>query len=350
MPIVTLDRIAYHAKVNRSTVSLALRNHPRISAETRDRIRKLATEMGYHTDPLVTALTEVRRLSGCPQHAVIAYVTNYSTRYGWRPPYHKRPDYFPGASERSSELGYRLEHFWLGEPGMTPRSFWRILWTRGVRGIIVGRLPPGESSLPLLWDHFPVVALGMTLREPTLHRVSEDFYEGASKAMREMQDLGYKRIGFVFSEEDDSPPVGNRWLGAYLYHQRFLLSPEDIPPLPHVEGQDHFAEFRHWFTEHKPDAILATHGYTVVEWLNRMGYDVPGAIGVASLVEDLAFRKMAGIYCDASKLGAVAAEMLVGLIYRREMGIPANAHEVMLGGDWRKGETVREQCVGSGQA
>ncbi|MFT3867832.1 MAG: LacI family DNA-binding transcriptional regulator [Nibricoccus sp.] len=352
MPKITLERIAHRAKVNRSTVSLALRNHPRISLRTRERVRKLAAEMGYHTDPLVTALTEAKRMRGGSQHAVIAYVTNYPTRYGWKPPYHNRPDYFPGTSERLAELGYHLEHFWLGEPGMTARSFWKILWTRGVRGIVIGRLPPGQSSLPLFWEHFPVVTVGMTLREPAIHRVTEDFYEGASKALQEMRALGYRRIGFVFSEENDSPLVGDRWLGAYLYHQLFLPRPANIPPLSYASGRDHFAEFRSWFLEHEPDAILATHGSVVVEWLNKMGYTVPEHVGVASLTDEPGPTniKMAGISCAPGRLGSVAAEMMVGLIHRREKGIPANAHEVMLEGEWRKGETVRAQGMTSDQA
>src|SRR5215216_2735722 len=43
---VTLSDIATHAKVHVTTVSLALRNHPRLPTETRERIQALAKKMG----------------------------------------------------------------------------------------------------------------------------------------------------------------------------------------------------------------------------------------------------------------------------------------------------------------
>lgn len=33
------------------------------------------------------------------------------------------PDQTSGAAEPATELGYKLEHFWLTEPGMTPARF-----------------------------------------------------------------------------------------------------------------------------------------------------------------------------------------------------------------------------------
>jgi len=52
----TLVRLARHAGVAASTVSRALRNDPRISAEVRDRIVALALEVGYTTNALARSL------------------------------------------------------------------------------------------------------------------------------------------------------------------------------------------------------------------------------------------------------------------------------------------------------
>ena len=52
----TLEDVALKAGVHRTTVSLALREHPRIPAATRMRIKAIAAKLGYRINPLVSAL------------------------------------------------------------------------------------------------------------------------------------------------------------------------------------------------------------------------------------------------------------------------------------------------------
>jgi len=53
---VSIKDIAQTAGVSPSTVSRALSDHPRISAETKERIRRLAEEMGYTPSLLARSL------------------------------------------------------------------------------------------------------------------------------------------------------------------------------------------------------------------------------------------------------------------------------------------------------
>lgn len=335
-----MQDIAARARVHRSTVSLALRDHPRISLEVRRKIQALAQKMGYRTNPLVAALMRSRRGGRAVKHVVIAYVTNYPTRYGWRPPHHDRPDYFPGAVARAQELGYKVEHFWLGEPGMTVDRFCNILSNRGINGVLIGRLPPGQQSLQLLWERFSCVALGRTLRSPTLHHVTEDHHAGAWMAMEQLISRGFRRPGFVFTDADDSPRVGDRWLGGYL-RQQLRLQPEDrIPPLPFDPNVDHARFFSDWLERWQPDALLATQAEPMAAWLKTLGKSVPRDIKVATLVNDHPEHGWTGVHCSPDKLGALAVEMLVGLLYRGETGIPTDPHEVLLSGEWHEGKTL----------
>ncbi len=57
-PKATLDDVARSAGVHRTTVSLALRNHPRIPQATRDRVKQIANDLGYRINPLVSALMQ----------------------------------------------------------------------------------------------------------------------------------------------------------------------------------------------------------------------------------------------------------------------------------------------------
>ena len=333
----TLQDVANRARVHRSTVALALRDHPRISAATREKIKAIATTLGYRINPFVAALMQSRRSGSAVRHATLAFVTNYPTRFGWRPQFHDRPDFFPGAADRAREFGYKLEPFWLAEPGMTPARFRDILVTRGVHGLIVGRMPPGQNALELTWERFSCVALGMTLRAPRLHHVTENHFDTAWQGMQQCLARGYRRVGFVFSEANDSPRVGDRWLGAYML-QQLKFRRGDRPGLCPGAPTDR-AAFVAWFRQQRPDALLVTHAPPVLNWLRSIGQQVPRDVGLVEL-QDRPDSGTAGIYYDPAKIGALAVEMLVGLMHRNETGVPQDQHEVMLTGEWREGTTL----------
>lgn len=329
----TLEDVAKRAGVHRTTVSLSLRDHPRIPPETRNRVKAIAAQLGYRINPLVSALMQSRRSGKPVKHATLAYVTNYPTRYGWMPEHHDRPNFFPGAAERAQDFGYKLEHFWLAEPGMTPRRFCDMLSARGINGLIVGRLPPGQNSLDLEWHRFSCVALGMTLRSPILHHVTENHFDTVWQSMERCRERGYKRVGIVFPDGNDSPRVGHRWLGAY-FSQQLQFPARDRLPICAEKPTDE-AHFRTWFLKHKPDAILVNNARLLIEWLGRLGKKVPRDVGVVSLEHRRDFE-CTGIYYDPAKIGGLAVEMLIGLMHRNETGVPAVQHEIMLTGEWRE--------------
>ncbi len=344
MPAVTLQDVAHRAGVHRSTVALALRDHPRIPESTRRRLRALAEKLGYRPNPLVAALMQSRRTGRTATHATLAFVTNYPTRFGWRREHHNRPDFFPGALARAKDFGYKLEHFWLAEPGMTPERFCDILTTRGVHGLLLGRLPPGQHSIELLWQRFSCVAFGMTLRSPRLHRVTENHFDTAWQGMQQCLDRGYRRIGFAFTEPNDSPRVGDRWLGAYLLQQLKLPVGQRLPLCPGLRPDR--AAFAQWFESQRPDALLVNHAAPAVAWLRTLGKEVPRDVGLVEL-ENHPEHGSAGVYYEPAKIGALGVEMLISLMHRSEKGIPADKHEVLLSGEWREGTTLRPRPTGS---
>lgn len=343
----TLQDVADRAGVHRSTVSLALRDHPRISEPVRRNIQALARRLGYRINPLVSALMQSRRSGQKVKHVSLAYVTNYPTQFGWRPKHHDRPDFFPSAVERAADFGYRLEHFWLAEPGMTAARFCNILSVRGIHGLIIGRLPPGQSSLDLTWERFSNVALGLTLRSPRLHHVTENHFDTAWQGMQQCLERGYRRVGFVFSEANDSPRVGDRWLSAYLGQQLQYPPADRLPPCPAVPTDQ--ATFSAWFRQERPDALLVTHAALVIEWLRALGQEVPRDVGLVEL-QDNPLLGCAGVWYDPAKIGALAVEMLVGLLHRNEVGVPEDQHETLLSGVWQEGKTLPPRTKRPGPA
>ncbi len=334
----TLQDVADHAGVHRTTVSLALRDQPRIPLETRRRIAAIARKLGYRTNPLVAALMQSRRTGKPAKHTVLAYVTCHPTRFGWRPPECQQPDFFPGAVQRAQDFGYKLEHFWLTEPDMSPARFCQILDSRGIHGMIIGRLPVGLHRLQLTWERFSCVALGLTLESPQLHHVAENHHFTTRHSMQQCLARGYRRIGFVFSTPNDYPRVGDRWLGGYL-SQQLRLDPADRIP-PYQEGPEDRAAFLAWFKRWQPDALLASRIAPVIAWLRAAGYDVPRDVGLVELRNENPADGHAGVFYDPAKLGALGVEMLLGLMHRCEIGPPADPHEIILSGKWIDGPTL----------
>ena len=53
---VTLEDMARCLGLSRSTISRALNDHPRVSEDTKERVRALAEEMGYIPDEIAKGL------------------------------------------------------------------------------------------------------------------------------------------------------------------------------------------------------------------------------------------------------------------------------------------------------
>ena len=106
-PRVTQRDLARLAKVSHTTVSLALRNHPSIPAQTRARITRLARKHRYQPDPMLDALNAYR-VSRTPARfqGTIAWLTNFETAGAWRGMI-QAEGYFLGAQEQAQRLGYK---------------------------------------------------------------------------------------------------------------------------------------------------------------------------------------------------------------------------------------------------
>ncbi|HEX8295693.1 MAG TPA: helix-turn-helix domain-containing protein, partial [Chthoniobacteraceae bacterium] len=72
---VSLRDIARVLGISHATVSLALRDHPRISLGLRKKIQQTATEMQYRPDPMLAALASYKKSKGKVHAAgVLAWV------------------------------------------------------------------------------------------------------------------------------------------------------------------------------------------------------------------------------------------------------------------------------------
>ncbi|HYC70733.1 MAG TPA: LacI family DNA-binding transcriptional regulator [Opitutaceae bacterium] len=346
---ITQTDIARAAGVHSTTVSLALRNSPSIPAATRERICAIAAQMGYAPDPVLGALVAYRhgRRGGAPAET-IAYVTRWNSRWGWQAmPGHR--ELHAGAARRAAELGYRLEHFWLGEPGMTGRRLGDILAARGIGGVVfASRAAAPDRPVELDWSRFSAVRIDRFPHEPSLHHVTNDQLRVIRLAVQRTLAAGHRRIGLVMPRAWDAL-VDQAWSTGFLAEQARLPASARLPALLYVETptrpdapEPHPidpAALDRWLREHRPEVILG-HAPAVLEPLRACGREVPRDAGFVDLFLESGDGRIAGIRHHCARVGEVAIDLLVSQIRQNIRGIPAVPTATLVEGTWVDGATL----------
>ncbi len=323
----TMHEIAERAGVGKATVSLALRNDPRLRPETRRRIQRVAATMGYRTNATVANLMAQLRASGSQKfHATLGLLNVSSGPATLAAPPAAR-EWIAGCRDRATLLGYGFESFCLhepgepGEPGITPARLAAILEARGIRGLVI---PPivDPSSLPdsfdLIWRNFACVVVGLRPVWPPLNFSTNDQFSTAFRAVQRLWESGYRRIGLVISPELDSI-VDRRYSAGFWAGQETRHDCQRLPVFPfHHTGK---SSFRTWYAQHRPDAILCIHE-EVKTWLEEMRIHVPGMVGLAHLDRTGDLHDWSGMNQNNALVGSAAIDMLVGQLHRNEIGLP----------------------------
>ncbi len=335
---VTLRDIARIAEVHVTTVSLALRNHPRIPESTRRRIKALADKMKYRPDPVLASLmvyrqsTRQRQQEGAP----IAYVTGDGSRHEWK----KEPSLYAiynSAKSRAEARGYRLEEFWIREPGITLQRWNRLFVARGINSILIAPWIRGKAHLRLDWSLFHCVKIGYSLVFPTVHTVENNQFQCMQLCMRRLRSKGYRRPGFANRMLEDER-LNHFYKAAFLIEQERCAPEYRVPPfIPRVWRKDLFVA---WYKRHRPDVVICPdlEGF---QWLHSLGISIPAKLGYANLDWRDSEPEQSGIRQAHKQVGEVAMDLLISLIHSNERGLPPNPHLTQVEGDWVDGSTTR---------
>jgi LacI family transcriptional regulator len=349
---VTLADIAEQAAVHVTTVSLALRNHPRLPAATRERIQALAKKMGYAPDPFLRALVAYRgKMTPRRNPPTLAYVTRWSTRWGWKK-VTAHPDFFSGAERKARELGFNLDHFWMGEPDLTHSRLSSILCARGITGLIIAsHMREVDVALHFDWARFSAVKIDYFPHKPELHNVTNDQCGIIRLAMRRAMAMGYRRIGFVMHRGWDHS-VDHLWTAGFLCEQQNLAVEHRIPMFAFPDAEpieawinESKAEvavppvaFERWFKKHRPEIIISKASF-VQSRLAGMNLRVPQDVALADVFLDSFDGKVAGVRQNHETVGELAVEILAGQLQHNKYGVPEIPTTTFVEGTWFDGES-----------
>jgi LacI family transcriptional regulator len=336
---VSLRDVARAVGVSHVTISLALRDDPRISAPRRIEIRTAAEKLGYRPDPMLSSLAAYRQSKqGVGISSTIAWINQWPDPKALRR-LREFEAYWKGATDAAATLGYRLEEFVIGGD-LSNERLHHILTARGVRGILVPPHAHGLSMPGFDWSAFSVVRLGLSVSQLRAHVVTSDQLNCAKMAFDQVRERGYQRIGYVSSRRFDRDTGGNFRAGFLTAQDVVLPLREHLPPL-YLEEETSPAVTRaldRWLKAEKPDAIITTHA-ALADLLTRLGIQVPGDVAVAALsVLDGNFD--AGVDQNSFEVGQVAIRTLAGLIHQNERGIPRYCRRILVEGRWLDGSSL----------
>jgi len=337
-PGITLRDIAKKLGIHHSTVGRALQNAPNISLERRQEIQKEARQMGYQPNAMATVLGHQRHAhEKRPISAEIAWINYWSDPKELRT-YREFDLYWRGASLRAEQNGYRLEEFPCGNR-ISPARLEQILLARNIHGILIpphGHFHPLPADLDKIhWEKFNIVRFGYSVQVPRTHLVTSNHLTCGKLAIENMWRLGYKRIGFVSTEETHL-----NFRAGFLLKQ--VLQIKEQPPTFSFISSDNpstqISLFSKWLKKNRPEAIL-TDAPSTREMLAKLGYRVPEDIGLAA-TSVLDGNADAGIDQNSEAIGKAAMETLVSLMNHNEYGIPDVVREVLITGKWVDGMTL----------
>ncbi|MDX2185987.1 MAG: LacI family DNA-binding transcriptional regulator [Opitutaceae bacterium] len=340
---VTMKTVAKAAGVTTATVSMALRNHPRISAATRERIAAIVNELGYVPDPYVARLMRLRKAAKPTRdRPILGLICAQETEDGWRR--HPAPTIramLDGASRRGVERGYRPQEFWLHRDGMSNERFSGTLYARGIEGLIVSPLSEGAPPIELHWQNFSVVSLSVPLPNVSLTTVSNDHYNSSLRVARECLDRGYRRLGLILKAEHTKRFEGRWEAGLLAAVTAFSQAP--LLPVFYLSGQRDASRLLEWARNCRPDAIITSSAQLMpgmLQVLERGGFSVPKDIGLAVLACPELGSEQSGIFQNGALIGAKAVDVVLGMLERHERGLISQAQSFMIQGVWNEGTTL----------
>jgi LacI family transcriptional regulator len=347
---VTLSDVARKAGVHVTTVSQALRNNPVIAEATRRQLQALAETMDYRPAPFLRSLVAYRaRRTPGRKMSTLAYVTNWHTRWGWKK-VAAHAGFFAGAEAKARERGFRLEHFWLHEPGFSQQKLAKILAERGIHGVIVASHSRELGDrLQLDWDQVSAVKIDYFPHEPRLHNVTNNQCNIIRLAMRRLMALGYRRLGFVV-HRGWNHAVDNNWTAGYLTAQQDLSLGDRLPAhvFPNavpVERWFHETDasvladavpFKQWLTRYRPEVVIAKAAY-VLPLMHRFGLAIPRDIAFANLFLENTDGSMAGVRQNHDMVGGTAVEIVTGQLQHHKFGVPTIPIKTYVDGTWFDG-------------
>lgn len=330
---VSLRKIAEIAGVSRMTVSRAFKKDAPIKPELKAHILKVAKELGYTPDRMVTqvmsSFASRREVDYRENIAVIWWPARWAVvnkgKYA--------SSILNGLTAGAEHYGCRLEHFVISDE-VNARFLNRIFKAKNIQGVIITP-PPTHLDIPpeLDWDAFSGVLVGSSIKEPHLHRAQPSHFNSILNALEHIHKKGYQRPCLLV-HSDLEERTRRAYAAAFLAWEG-----SDPSRIWHVEDHRN-PGLKAWLEKCKPDAILGdTNECKPV--IPKVFSNIP----FASLDVQFVDSEISGIYQDIEATAENAVDLLIQARIRKETGIPKQPKILITQGSWNEGSTLPQKTT-----
>ncbi|GEM_PF-4401412 len=338
----SMATIAAKAGVHKMTVSRALNGSGRISPETKERILKLAEELGYTKNNLVANVMSTVALGRYNEHSVPLVFLNDVESDLAEKGNRTIKRLMAAATDRAAEHGFNVEVMRYRDGTVSQKRLNTIIEARGIQGVLInsGRMEPAE--LHLNCDRLAVVTLGNGFsNQKKFHRVQSDIYQMLKTTIDQLNSRGYQRVGMILNA-DTYPDYHDISKSVFLLHQADQPHKNKVKILEKGWSLTK-EEFLKWFWKQKPDAIIS-YQLQPLKWLRKEGISVPEDVGFAmvTLSEEARSEHVSGMHFDKGLLAAIGVDILIRYLLSSSIGMPNMPQRHLLSGTWIPGETLRK--------
>jgi LacI family transcriptional regulator len=318
----TIKDIALKAGVNISTVSRALKNHPDVGADLRNKIKRLAEEMNYHPNMMAVQLRKQKS-------NIIGLIIPEANMFFF-------PSVIKGISDVIQALGYRLLVLQSGENLEREAENVRICYENSVDGLLM-MLTNKTKTLHHLEElreaNVPVVLLDKVLDDSGFDEVIIDDIKAAETCTEYLINTGCKNILGLF---------GNPNLMITAKRMKGFFNAIQAHTAQDVKGDAKFVEdtFSAWrcvedyFQTAQPDGIFAMSDEIiagVIPALRKMKIPIPEKCAVLGISDgylpQILDPQVTYLHHDGYKLGEMAAKHLIKRINGK---LDAAIHEYII--------------------
>jgi len=334
--MVTIRMIAKKCGCSTATVSKALNGAPDVSAETAERIRKAAAEMGYMPNSAARALKTSRSFN-------FGVLFEDATNSGLTHEFFSH--ILENFKHRAEELGYDIS-FISDRLGGRDISYTEHARYRNCDGVVIASVEYNDPAVVELANSgIPVVAIDYVF--DNCGSVVSDNVQGMHDLVAYIHSLGHTKIAFIHGE--DTAVTRNRVAGFYRTCKDLGIEVPDeyvVSSFYHDPGSAAQMTRQLLELKNRPTCILYPDDVSYVGGLNaleKLGLSVPEDISAAGYdgiyISQILRPKLTTLQQDAAQMGIRAAEELAKAVEEGKLYIPGR---IVIPGKVIPGGTVRK--------
>ncbi|MDQ0193817.1 LacI family DNA-binding transcriptional regulator [Paenibacillus wynnii] len=314
---VTISDIAKAANVAKSTVSKVLNDSPKISQETKQRVREIMKQMNYTPSSIATQLARQSSYN-------IGLLVDMSKESEFLNQFFY--NIIGGIESVIVSLKYELTLSNVQHSNPEGHFLNRLVLSKRVDGIIANNsVLTEELSAELGRLQFPFISIGELAGSAGW--VDFDNELGGRMLTSHLLEQGYSAVAFIGGEEKEKIFTHrcNGYMQA-LHQSGFTVHKEWIVNCKANEHEGYQAALKLLQGENPPDSIVCMSNYVafgVLQAAKELGINVPSQLGVAAFDEYPLSRyttpPLTSLNIDTFKLGVSSGHLLMDRILNPNM-------------------------------